>query len=89
MEANVRKELEVLKGMVTAWRDSYQAASPADGEGDYLVHEFVEEIEIHVYPYARRLWECDHLSQAEADEFLDFCYRQVEELRSSMKLPTR
>lgn len=87
MEENVRKELEVLKGMVVAWRDSYQAAGAADGSAEFLVHEFIEEIELHVHPYARRLWECEYLSKAEAGDLLDFCYRQVEELRTSLKLP--
>jgi len=87
MEENIRQEIEKLKGMVVAWRDSYEAAGPADGSADFLLHDFIEEIDTHVYPYARRLWECDYVSKAEAGELLNFCYRQVEELRTHLKLP--
>jgi hypothetical protein len=87
MEEQVRKELEVLKNMVVAWRESYQVAGSPGGSDEFLVREFAEEIEVHVYPYARRLWECDYLSPAEADEFMNFCSRQVEELRNLLQLP--
>jgi hypothetical protein len=88
MEENVRKELETLKGMVIAWRESYRQAGSADGSDEFLIHEFAEEIQLHVHPYARRLCECNYLSTAEVDEFLNFCDRQVEELRHLLKLPT-
>src|SRR3970282_74561 len=81
MEGNVRKELETLKGMVLRWKRSYLEWVSPDGENEFLVRELLEEIETHVYPYVKRLYECDHLTQAEAAEFLDSCYSQVEDLR--------
>jgi len=81
MEENVQKELEALKGMVLAWKREYLGWAPPDGGGEFLAQEFLEEIETHVYAYVKRLYECDHLTQAEAAEFLDFCYNQVEDLR--------
>jgi hypothetical protein len=44
----------------------------------------VEEIETHVYPYVRRLCECDYLTGPEAKELLDFCYKQVEDIRDAL-----
>jgi len=84
MEENVRKELEALKGMVLTWKKSYLEWAPPDGGGEYLVREFSEEIETHVYPYTKRLYECNYLSQAEAEEFMAFCYNQVEDLGDSL-----
>jgi hypothetical protein len=84
MDESVQRELETLKGMVLSWKKSYLEGAPSGGEGEYLVIEFLDEIETHVYPYTRRLYECNYLSQAEATEFLDFCYAQVEDLRQSL-----
>ena len=81
MEENVRRELETIRGMVLNWKKSYLECASAPGEDDYLALEFLEEIETHVYPYTRRLHECQYLTQSEVEEFLDFCYQQVAELR--------
>jgi hypothetical protein len=84
MEDNVRKELEVLKGMVLTWKKDYLGWVPSDGGGGYLAQEFSEEIETHVCPYVRRLVECNYISGSEAKAFLDFCYQQVEDLRYAL-----
>ncbi len=84
MEENLRKELETLKGMVLAWKKDYLGSAPSDGGGEFLVQEFLEEIETQVHPFVRRMYECDYLSGSEAKEFLDFCYNQVEELRDAL-----
>ena len=85
MEENVRKELEVLNGMVLTWKENYLGWAPPDGGGEFLAEEFLEEIQTHVCPYVRRLYECNYLTQSEAAEFLDLCYTQVEGLRSSLR----
>lgn len=85
MEENVRKELETLKAMVLTWKKNYLGWAPPDGGGEFLAREFSEEIETHVYPYVRRLYECNHLSASEAKEFLDFCYSEVEDLRDYLR----
>ena len=84
MEENVGKELETLKGMVLRWKRSYLEWVSADGGGEFLAQEFFEEIDTQVYPYVRRLYECNHLSGPEAKEFLDFCYNEVQELRNAL-----
>lgn len=85
MEEDIRKELETLKGMVLTWKKSYLEWAPPEGGGEYLAQEFLEEIETHVYPFVRRLCDCDYLSQSEAAEFLDSCYNEVEDLRNSLR----
>lgn len=85
MEENVQREVDTLKGMVLTWKRSYIGWAPSDGGGEFLAQEFLEEIETHVYPYVRRLYECDHLSGPEAKELLDFCYSQVEDLRDALR----
>ncbi len=82
MDAEVQRELQSLKGMVLAWKQSYLQAAMPDGDWEFLMHEFIEELDTHVYPYTKRLYECNYLSQEEATEFLDFCYAQALELRA-------
>lgn len=84
MEENVQRELETLKGMVLAWKRSYLGSAPSDGGGEFLAQDFLEEIESYVYPYVRRLYECNHLSGPEAKELLDFCHNEVQELRNAL-----
>ncbi len=84
MEENVQKELELLKGMVLSWKKDYLGWAPSEQGGEFLTKEFTEEIETHVYPYVKRLYECEYLSGSEAKAFLDYCYDQVEELRRAL-----
>ena len=85
MEENVVKELEALKTMVLRWKRSYLDWVPDDGEGEYLLEEFREEISRHVSPFVNRLFQNDHLTWPEAQEFLDYCYRQVEEVSQAVE----
>lgn len=85
MEENVRKELDALRGMVLTWKKDYLGSASSDGDCEYLVREFLEEVETHVYPYVRRLRECDFVSGSEAKEFLDYCYGQVAELGRAIR----
>jgi hypothetical protein len=84
MEENVRKELETLQGMVLNWKKNYLGWAPPDGGWEYLPREFLEEIETHISPYIRRMYECDYLSPSEIREFMESCYMQVENLRNTL-----
>ena len=86
MEENVVKELEALKTMVLRWKRSYLGWVPDDGGGEYLLEEFREEISRHVSPFVDRLFQNDHLTWPESQEFLNFCYSQVEEVREAVEL---
>jgi hypothetical protein len=85
MEENVVKELEALKTMVLRWKTSYLGWVPDDGEGEYLLEEFREEISRHVSPFVTQLHENDHLTWSEAQEFLSYCYSQVEEVHQAVE----
>jgi len=85
MEENVVKELETLKTIVLRWKRSYLGWVPEDGEGDYLLEEFREEISRHVSPFVNRLFQNDHLTWPEAQDFLNYCYSQVEEVRQALE----
>ncbi len=82
MEENVRQELEVLKQMMHNWKTGYLSWASPDGDNEHALLEFTEEIQEQVYPYVTRLRETQHLSDAEAKEFMDYCYSQVEDLRN-------
>ena len=81
MEENVHKELNALEEMVLNWKRNYLEYATADGNNDFLVAEFQEEISTYISPYLRRLFQCEHLTDMEASEFLDSCYAQVDDLR--------
>jgi hypothetical protein len=77
------EELVLLRQRVLLWQADYLSQAPVCGGEEYLflVQEFSQEIEEHLYPYIRRLRETNHLDQAQVDEFLDYCYGLVYELR--------
>ena len=85
MEEIVQKELAALRQMVLTWKQSYLGLAEPARDCGFLAQEFREEIDMHVYPYAKRLYECNYLSESEMAEFFDFCYRQVEELRRALQ----
>ena len=39
----------------------------------------------YMVPYLRRLYQCEHLTAREAEEFLNFCHSQVEDLRNLIR----
>jgi hypothetical protein len=84
MEKNVREELDVLKGMLNNWKRGFLSWASPEGDNDDVLMEFTEEIQMHVYPYVRRLFEANHLSDAEAKEFMHYCFSQVEDLRCQL-----
>ena len=84
MEENVIKELDTLKGMLNNWKRGFLSWASPDGDNEYVLLEFQEEIQQQLYPYVKRLLEAQHLSQSEAREFMDYCYNQVEDLRDQL-----
>ena len=85
MEENVIKELDTLKGMLNNWKRGYLTWASPDGDNDYVLLEFTEEIQEQVYPYVTRLLETEYLSDGEAKEFMDYCFSQVEDLRGQLR----
>jgi len=81
MEENVRQELVALETMVLNWKRNYLEYATPEGNNDFLLEEFQEEITTYMSPYLRRLYQCEHLTEMQAAEFLDSCYRQVDDLR--------
>ncbi len=85
MEQNVREELDALKVMLENWKKGFLSWASPDGDNDHVLMEFVKEVQLHIYPYVRRLIEANHLSEAEADEFMRYCFDQVEDLRVQLR----
>ena len=84
MEKNVIKELDTLKGMLNNWKRGFLSWASPDGDNEYVLLEFQEEIDSQLYPYVTRLLETEHLSHSEATEFMNYCYGQVEDLRDQL-----
>ncbi|MFH1596919.1 MAG: hypothetical protein ABIG94_11250 [Pseudomonadota bacterium] len=80
------QELQVLRGKMLVWKESYLQSVPPEGGEDYLFlcQDFSMEIEEYVYPYVRRMVETQHIETSEASEFLDFCYQCVNELQEAL-----
>jgi hypothetical protein len=85
MEENVRQELEALEMMARNWKRTYLRDATPEGNNDFLVEEFQEEISVYMGPYLRRLCQCEHITVEEAEEFLNFCDSQVEDLRNRIR----
>jgi hypothetical protein len=84
MEENVIEELDTLKGMLNNWKRGFLSWASPDGDNEYVLLEFQEEINSQLYPYVTRLLESNHLTQSEASEFMGYCYSQVEDLRDQL-----
>ena len=82
------EELDTLRGMVLAWREHYFQAAPARGGKEYLFlcQDFTQEIEEYICPYINRMVVTEHLEPDQAQEFLDFCFRQVLEFQDYLDL---
>lgn len=85
MEEKTRKELEVLKGMLSNWKTGFLGWASPDGDNEHVLLEFREEIQTNLYPYVRRLHETNHLTTSEATEFMVYCFGQVEVLRDQLR----
>ena len=85
MEEKVRKELDGMKEMVLNWKKSHLRDAPPEGGGEFLLEDFLMEIQEYVYPYTRRLFETNHINELEAREFLESCYNEAEDLRSLLE----
>lgn len=85
MEENVRKELDALEAMVLNWKANYLQYATPDGNNEFLLEEFHEEITTYMSPYIRRLFQCEYITAEQAEKFLNHLYDQVEELRQEIK----
>jgi len=85
VEENVRQELDTLKQMLNNWKRGFLSWASPDGDNDYVLMEFTEEIHEQVYPLLTRLRETEHLTNSEAQEFMDYCHSQVEDLRGQLR----
>jgi CRISPR/Cas system CSM-associated protein Csm5 (group 7 of RAMP superfamily) len=85
MEENVSQELDALKGMLHNWKKGFLSWASPDGDNEHVLLEFTEEIQTNIYPYVRRLFETEHITESEAKEFMSYCFSQVEDLRQQLK----
>jgi hypothetical protein len=85
MEENVRQELDAMVMMMSNWKGVYLSDATPEGNNDFLVEEFQEELTTYMGPYLRRLFQCDHITAEEAEEFRNFCHSEVEDLRNLIR----
>jgi hypothetical protein len=75
MRPEGKTELEALRQMVLAWKQDY-----LQWAGTTAASDFRHEIEEVVYPYLRRLYDCQFIDDCAFREFMSFCDEQVREL---------
>ena len=87
MDEDVKKELESLRAMVLAWKESYiKLAMEERGGSEYLVREYSAEIEEMVFPYVYKIMRLGGMDAEELNTFMVFCQTQVYELREALTL---
>jgi len=74
MKPEASEELAGLRQMVLAWKEDYGYG------GSEAVSDFLFDIEETIYPYLRRLYECEYIDQDELRAFMRFCDEQVAEV---------
>ncbi len=84
MTEDVRRELEDLKTIVVAWKESYIKLARENGGGEYLVEEYSSEIDELVFPYVYKILKLGGMEMEDLMVFSRFCYRQVLELREAL-----
>jgi len=81
MDEDVKRELEDLKSVVVAWKESYlKLASEERGDNSYLVKEYEAEIWEFVFPYVFKIMKLGGMEIDEMDSFMGFCQAQIREL---------
>ena len=84
MTEDVRRELEDLKAIVVAWKESYIKLARENGGGEFLVEEYSSEIDELVFPYVYKMVKLGGMDMEDLMVFSRFCYRQVLELREAL-----
>jgi len=83
MEENVKKEMNDLKMIVKNWTLSYlKQASVGD---TFLLDDFNDEIQTHLYPYIARLRETEYITLVEEVEFWNYVHSCFNELASVVR----
>lgn len=85
MDEDVKRELESLKTMVVAWKESYmKLALEEGGDSTYLVREYDAEIEEFVFPYVHKIMKLGGMEIDELETFMGFCQAQTRELHEAL-----
>jgi hypothetical protein len=89
-------ELKTLKEIWKRWlhRDIIFAAEVVvkqggqshDGEWEFLREEWLEKFYEWMYPYVKRLYETEHITENEAGEFTSFAYAIIETALDAIRL---
>jgi hypothetical protein len=84
MEENTIKEFKDLEKMVINWKEDYKQYITPEGPNNYLIDEFVEEVQEYIVPYVRRLVECGYAKESEAFLWFERYQRHIVELKQEI-----
>ena len=51
-----------------------QGGQKEEGEWDFLIEEWKEDFHTHLYPYLRRLFETEYITEQQGGEFVSYAY---------------
>lgn len=63
-----------------------QGGQSHDGEWEFLREEWIENFYQWMYPYVRRMYETEYITEDEAGEFASFAYALVETALDAIRL---
>jgi len=75
------RELEDVKAMIVAWKESYYKIAVEDGGGEAMCDELYLDIQELALPYIASLRRFGRISEQEYMDFMLFCREQVDDLR--------
>jgi hypothetical protein len=85
VEENVKKELNTILMMINNWKNSYITWISEDGGNEYILQEFIEELNSTVSPYLRRLTTLCFLSTDKMYDFWSKVNIEIKELSDKIK----
>lgn len=87
MTPEARKELDDLLQIAQNWIDQDVRTADCDGKDGFLLDDFIEFLSHQLTPYARRLLECNHITNKEYDQFFWVLKGKVSEFKKRLRLP--
>lgn len=74
-------EIDSLKQMARNWAEGFKTWLEPDGENDHVYQEFLDDMQLHLFPYVERLRSGGFMDEAQFSDLIDYFHEQIRELR--------
>ena len=86
MDKETKTETDDLHKMIQNWKKSWLGFYSSDGINEWIMEEFMEEVEIYLVPYVGRLKDTDYLTEIECEGFYDRLSGEIQDMRRLLRL---